>query len=186
MEKMKLTSVVALAATVMVGSTIVASAQEPLSDGGVPVQRVHGHSARISKTAKAQRPLTVTKPGMSLGGVVTAPIAVAGQIATAPLNGLSQAFGFGAIGGPSKPLPIVARYAGVGPTTDSVSQGWAQPVPLSANGPVYKLDAPANAGGISPFALIAAPITAATTIAAAPFNAVGAVVGAPPPPPPVF
>jgi len=42
---------------------------------------------------------------------------------TAPLSGLSQAFGYGAIGGPAKPLPIVARYASAGPVTDSVNQG---------------------------------------------------------------
>ena len=186
MEKFKFSSAVAvLAATVVCGSTIAASAQDVL-----PKKRSNGYASRIGSREKA-RPLTVSAapqpaPAPGLTGVVTAPIAVAGQIATAPLSGLSQAFGYGPIGGPAKPLPIVARYAGAGPVTDSINQGWAQPVPVAANGPIYKLEPVSNNGGVSPFALIAAPITAATTIAAAPFNAAGAVVGAPPAPPPVF
>ena len=178
----------AIAVVTMVGSTVSASAQGgPDTTGAAPMER-HGYAARTS--ARRYRPLTVAKtmprrPASPLNAV-TAPIGIAGQIVTAPLSGLSQAFGYGPIGAPARPLPIVARYAGAGPVTDSVNQGWAQPVPLSANGPVYKLEPVSNNGGVSPFTLIAAPITAATTLAAAPVNAVGALVGAPPAPPPVF
>jgi hypothetical protein len=37
-----------------------------------------------------------------------------------------------------------------------------------------------------PFALAAAPISAVTTVAAAPFNAAGSILGAPPAPGPTF
>lgn len=179
MQKFKIGSAVAvLAATMMVGSTLTASA-DPMM---MKKKRVHGYAARTS----APKPLTIAKPATSPASVVTAPIGLASQIATAPLSGLSQAFGYGAIGGPAKPLPIVAKYADAGPVSDSINQGWAQPVPVSANGPIYKLEPVANSGGVSPFALIAAPITAAATLAETPFNAAGALVGAPPPPPPVF
>lgn len=181
MQKFKIGSAVAaLAATMMIGSTLSASAQTMMKKKTM----MHGYAARTT----APRPLTIAKPAPAPSplGVVTAPIGFAGSIATAPLSGLSQAFGYGPIGGPSKPLPIVAKYVGAGPVSDSINQGWAQPVPVSANGPIYKLEPVANSGGVSPFALIAAPITAATTLAEAPFNAAGALVGAAPPPPPVF
>ena len=184
MRTVKLGSAVAvLAATAIFGSSIAASAQDVM-----PKKRTNGYASRVGERERA-RPLTVSTPPQQapgLGSIVTAPIALAGQIAVAPLSGLSQAFGYGPIGGPAKPLPVVSRYAGVGPVTDSVNQGWAQPVPVAANGPIYKLEPVSNSGNVSPFALIAAPITAATTLAAAPFNAAGALVGAPPPPPPVF
>jgi hypothetical protein len=181
--KMSSAIVVAVAA-MLAGSSIAASAQDST---GAPRHARKLQKGYASRVTQDNRPLTVTAPpSPGLGTIVTAPIAVAGQIATAPLNGLSQAFGYGPIGGPSRPLPIVARYAGVGPVTDSVNQGWAQPVPVSANGPIYKLEPAANNGGVSPFALIAAPITAATTLAAAPINAAGALVGGPPAPQPTF
>ena len=181
MQKFKIgATVAALAATMMVGSTFSASAQMMMKKK--PMAR-HGYSARVN-----EKPLTIAKPAAAPSpfGVATAPIGFAGQIVTAPLSGLSQAFGYGALGGPSKPLPIVAKYEGAGAVSDSISQGWAQPVPVSANGPIYKLEPVENSGGASPFALIAAPITAATTIAESPFNAAGYLVGAAPPPPPVF
>lgn len=184
MQKFRIGSAVAvLAATMMVASTLSASAQmDPMMMKKKTMK--HGYAARTS----APRPLTIAKPAPAPSpmGIVTAPIGFAGSIVTAPLSGLSQAFGYGAIGGPSKPLPIVAKYVDAGPVSDSINQGWAQPVPVSANGPIYKLEPVENSGGVSPFALIAAPITAATTLAAAPFNAAGALVGAAPPPPPVF
>jgi len=181
MQNWKVGSTVAvLAATVLAGSTMVASAQ---SDSMMMKKKTHGYAARVSP-----RPLTVSRPAGPgpMMNPLTAPIGLAGQVVTAPLSGLSQAFGYGPIGGPSRPLPIVARYAGAGPVTTTVPQGWAQDVPISANGPIYKLEPVSNSGGVSPFAVIAAPITAATTLAAAPINAAGALVGAPPPPPPVF
>jgi len=175
MQNWKLGSAAAvLAATVLAGMTVVASAQEPM------MKKTHGYAARVS------RPLTVSRPAAPVGPSLSAPIGMAGQIVTAPLSGLSQAFGYGPIGGPSRPLPIVARYRGVGAVTTTVPQGWAQDVPISANGPVYKLEPVSNSGGVSPFSIIAAPITAATTLAAAPVNAAGYLVGAPPPPAPVF
>lgn len=177
MQNWKLGSAVAvLAATVLAGTAVTASAQDMMMR-----KKPHGYAARTS------RPLTVTRPAPAPAvNPLTAPIGVAGQIVTAPLNGLSQAFGYGPIGGPARPLPIVARYAGAGPVTTTVPQGWAQDVPISANGPIYKLEPVSNSGGVSPFSVIAAPITAATTLAATPINAAGALVGAPPPPPPVF
>lgn len=193
------------AAAAVLSLTVVGTATESFAQAQsdvmmpVPAKRTHGRAARDDAKYGRYRPLTVAKPRIgptpavaaaspmaSPLGIVTGPIGFAGQIATAPLSGLSQAFGYGAIGGASKPLPIVARYENAGPVTDSVNQGWAQPVPLTANGPVYKLEPVANNGGVSPFTVIAAPITAATTLATAPFNAVGSVVGAPPPPAPVF
>ena len=156
----------------------------------VPAKHTHGSAARAQPNYGTYKPLTVARPAVAPTagplGIITAPIGFAGQLATAPLNGLSQAFGYGPIGGPSKPLPIVAKYAGVGPVTDSVNQGWAQPVPVSANGPIYKLEPVKNSGGLSPFAVIAAPITAATTLATAPVYAVGGVLGGGPAPAPVF
>lgn len=185
MQKWTFGSAVAvIAATVMVGSTVGASAQA--NQDTLVKQGRHGTAAR--NTAHTPRALTVSRAGQPTAPLspLAAPINVAGQIAVAPLNGLSQAFGYGPIGGPAKPLPIVARYAGGGPVTDSINQGWAQPVPVAGNGPIYKLEPVANSGGVSPFTLLAAPITAATTLATAPIYAAGAVVGAPPPPPPVF
>ena len=169
----------ALALALTVGSFASASAQST----DIKKKKTHGYAARTLTVAKAPAPAPAP---LSPFGVIAAPIGLADTIVTTPLSSLSQAFGYGPIGGPAKPLPIVARYANSGPVTDSVPQGWDKPVPLSANGPIYKLDSVSNAGGISPFAVIAAPITAVTTIAAAPFNAAGALVGAPPPPPPVF
>ncbi|MCW6508629.1 hypothetical protein [Lichenifustis flavocetrariae] len=177
----------AIALAIVAGSVGVANAQDA-STVVVPAKKpVKGHAARSSTP---MRTLTVAAPtpapAPSPLGLITAPIGFAGSIVTAPLSGISQAFGYGPIGGASRPLPIVARYADAGAVTDSVNQGWAQPVPVSANGPVYKLEEVKNSGMVSPFAVIAAPITAATTIAAAPFNAAGAVLGAPPAPAPVF
>lgn len=181
MDKFKLGSAAAVLATVLIGSSVAASAQDAMAP--MKKKRSNGYASRVGEREK---PLTVKRPAPTLGSVVTAPIGLAGTIVTAPLSGLSQAFGYGPIGAPAKPLPIAARYENAGPVTDSVNQGWAQPVPVSANGPIYKLNAVENSGSVSPFELIAAPITAATTLAAAPFNAAGALVGAPPPPPPVF
>lgn len=176
MQKMKLGSAVAvLAATMMVGSTVGVSAQTMMK------KKVHGQAARASAP-----PLTVAKPAPAPVSPLVAPVGFAGQLITTPLSGLSQAFGYGPIGGPAKPLPIVAKYAGVGPVTTTAPQGWAQDVPIAANGPIYKLEPVENAGTVSPFALIAAPITAAVSIASVPGSIVGAAVGAPPPPAPVF
>ncbi len=188
-SKVGLSAAVAIAA--LIGAALPAAAQETEASGsGVIVKHGNAGLKAGSHRMMGTRPLTIAKPAMAPApsplGVITTPIGIAGQIATAPLNGLSQAFGMGPIGGASRPLPIVARYAAAGPVTDSVNQGWAQPVPVSANGPIYKLEPVKNSGGVSPFTLIAAPITAATTLAAAPINAVGSVVGAPPAPPPVF
>ena len=185
MKNWKLSSAMALvAATAIAATTVGASAQGAPDDMSMMrrAKKTHGSASRNMPA----RPLTVARPAGPSMNPLTAPIGLAGTIATAPLNGLSQAFGYGPIGGPSKPLPIVARYAGAGPVTDSVNQGWAQPVPLSANGPIYKLEPVSNSGGVSPFVLIAAPITAATTLAAAPINAAGSLLGAPPAPAPVF
>ena len=179
----------AIALAIVAGSVGVANAQDATTVVVPAKKPVKGHAARSSAPMRT-RTLTVAAPtpapAPSPLGLITAPIGFAGSIVTTPLSGISQAFGFGPIGGASRPLPIVARYADAGPVSDSVNQGWAQPVPLSANGPVYKLEDVKNAGMVSPFTLIAAPITAATTIAAAPFNAAGAVLGAPPAPAPVF
>lgn len=186
MKNWKLSSAVALVAATAIAATTVAASAQGTPDPTMPMmkKKTHGSASRNMPS----RPLTVSAPAPapSPTGLLTAPIGFAGQIAVAPLNGLSQAFGYGPIGGPAKPLPIVARYAGAGPVTDSVNQGWAKPVPVSANGPIYKLEPVENSGGVSPFALIAAPITAATTLAAAPINAAGALVGAAPAPAPVF
>lgn len=171
--------ITAAAAFAMVGSTVVASAQQ--------VEYVPAMKHTRGQAARNSRPLTVKPVAAPMAtNPLVAPIGAVGTLVTAPLGGLSQAFGLGPVGGPSRPLPIVARYAGAGPVTDSVNQGWAQPVPLSANGPIYKLEPVANSGTVSPFTLIAAPITAATTLASAPINAAGAVVGVAPGPGPVF
>jgi len=182
----------ALVAAIVAGSVGVASAQTAETVVVPAKKAAKGYAARTSEQQKTRTltvaaPVPAPQPGItSPFGLVTAPIGFAGNIIQAPLNGISQAFGFGPTVGVSRPLPIVARYADAGPVTDSVSEGWAQPVPVSANGPVYKLEEVKNSGGVSPFTLIAAPITAATTIAATPFNAAGSVLGAPPAPAPVF
>lgn len=184
----------ALVAAIVAGSVGVASAQTAETVTVPAKKAAKGYAARTSEQQKT-RTLTVAAPAQAPAaqpgitspfGLVTAPIGLAGNIIQAPLNGISQAFGFGPTVGQSRPLPIVARYADAGPVTDSVSEGWAQPVPVSANGPVYKLEDVKNAGSVSPFSLIAAPITAATTLAATPFNAAGSLLGAPPAPAPVF
>ena len=184
----------ALVAAMVVGSVGVASAQDA-ETVQVPAKKIHkGQAARNSAPLRT-RTLTVAapvaapaaQPGItSPFGLVTAPIGFAGNIIQQPLNGISQAFGFGPTVTASRPLPIVARYADAGPVTDSISEGWAQPVPVSANGPVYKLEEVKNNGMVSPFTLISAPLTAVTTVAATPFNAAGSVLGAPPAPAPVF
>ena len=181
----------AIVAAIVAGSVGAAVAQQA-ETVTVPVKKVaKGYAARTS-AGQRTRTLTVAAPAQAQPGItspfglVTAPIGFAGNIIQAPLNGLSQAFGFGPAIVASRPLPIVARYADAGPVTDSVNQGWAQPVPLAANGPIYKLEEVKNTGTVSPFTLIAAPITAATTLAATPFNVAGSVLGAPPAPPPVF
>jgi hypothetical protein len=191
---MKLGFGATLAVALVAGSVGYANAQDASQTVVVPSPKVHkGQAARNSAPLRA-RTLTVAAPAPAPApgpvasplGLITAPVGLAGNLITAPLGGLSQAFGFGGIGGAARPLPIVARYADAGPVTDSISEGWAQPVPVSANGPVYKLEDVKNNGLVSPFNVIAAPITAATTVAAAPFNAVGSVLGAPPAPAPVF
>lgn len=190
MQNLKLGA--ALAAIVMgmsfTATEVYAQAQADVPNA-VPQKRTHGYAARLSPKYGRYKPLTVAAPVAPpppAGPALGAPVAAIGGLVTAPLNGLSQAFGFGAVGGPSRPLPIVAKYDGVGPVTDSVNQGWAQPVPVAANGPIYKLEPVSNSGTVSPFTLIAAPITAATTLATVPLNVAGAAVGAPPAPPPVF
>lgn len=183
----------ALVAALVIGSVGVASAQDA-ETVQVPAKRIHkGQAARNSAPLRT-RTLTVAapvaaapQPGItSPFGLVTAPLGFAGNIIQQPLSGISQAFGFGPTVATSRPLPIVARFADAGPVTDSVSEGWAQPVPVSVNGPVYKLEEVKNNGMVSPFMLISAPITAVTTIAATPFNAAGSILGAPPAPAPVF
>ncbi|MDX7952905.1 hypothetical protein P7D22_17200 [Lichenihabitans sp. Uapishka_5] len=183
----------AVAAVVVAGSVGVASAQTA-ETVTVPVKKTtKGYASRVSAPLRT-RTLTVAapvgappaQPGItSPFGLVTAPIGFAGNLINAPLGGLSQAFGFGPLTTQSRPLPIVARYADAGAVTDSVNQGWAQPVPVSANGPVYKLDE-VKGGSVSPFTIIAAPLTATTTLISTPFNAAGSLLGAAPAPAPVF
>jgi hypothetical protein len=185
----------AIAAAVIAGSVGVASAQTDAETVKVPVKKIQkGQAARNSAplrtrtlTVAAPVPAPAPAPGItSPFGLVTAPLGAVGGIVNAPLNGISQAFGLGPTVLQSRPLPIVARYADAGPVSDSISEGWAQPVPVSANGPVYKLEAVSNNGGVSPLTLITAPITAVTTAASTPFNAAGSLLGAPPAAAPVF
>ncbi len=178
----------ALVAAIVAGSVGVASAQTT-ETVTVPAKRIHKGQAARNSAPLQTRTLTVAAPPTAQPGITSpfglaaAPIGLAGTFVTTPLNGISQAFGLGPVNVGTRPLPIVARYADAGPVSDSISEGWAQPVPVSANGPVYKLEE-MKPGSVSPFTLIAAPITAATTVAETPFNAAGSLLGAPPAPAP--
>ena len=118
--------ITAAAALALVGSSVVASAQD-----ATVYRPAKKHTRGLASRESAPltvRPVAAPAPTNPL----VTPITAVGTLATAPLGGLSQAFGLGPVGGPARPLPIVARYAGAGPVTDSVNQGWAHPVPLSA------------------------------------------------------
>lgn len=148
------------------------------------------------------RPLKVTPrpmarpavgPGEAVGGALAAPfnavgavggpIGVAGSVAGGAVAGASTlAFAplAGLTGGtvgispvPAPPLPVVARYARTGKVTSTYDEGYAQDVPVDASGPIYKLNyKEAGVRTVTPFSLVAFPITAATSVITSPLRPV--------------
>ena len=53
---------------------------------------------------------------------------------------------------------------------DTVQEGYAQPVPVDKSGPIYMLDADAAARKVTPFSLIAYPLTGITSIISSPLR----------------
>ncbi len=184
-----------VAVAMMTGGAVTAFAQgAPDTATGVPSKRmvVHGHAARIQKTADDQqyRPLTVGAPATApmagpaagigglgdalaspfnsaagVGGPFGAGFGVAGSaiggatsLATAPLSGL---FGgpVGISSTPATPLPIKARYANTGAVESTIYEGYSQDVPVDKSGPIYQIDNGGNDRKVTPFSLIAFPIT---------------------------
>ncbi len=100
---------------------------------------------------------TLGAPGQIVGGS----IAGASSIAAAPFNGL---FGTapGISANPAPPLPIKARFVGTGAVTATFDEGFSQDVPVDKSGPIYMIDNTGHDRTVTPFSLLAFPVTAAT------------------------
>lgn len=176
-----------------VGSTL-AQAQGVSASDTNPYNRkknTHGHAARTDIQNTGYRPLTVSPNGAGPGGViggvgagvgglvggigtgvgtgVNGALGGVGTIVAAPFNGLAGG-PVGISGDAAPPLPIKARFANTGPVTDSIEQGYAQPVPVDRSGPIYMLDKDAKSRSVTPFSLIAYPLTGVTSIISSPLR----------------
>lgn len=170
MKKMVLV-MAGLAATMLIGEIGSASAQ--MMRKKVVVDDYN------KKGSAKYRPLTVgPKPTSGVvenaagvaGGVVGGAIAGAGTLIQAPFAGLSGgAVGISPVAAP--PLPIEARYARTGKVFASYDQGYSQDVPVDASGPIYKIN-DKSIRTVTPFSLLAFPITAATSAITAPLRPV--------------
>lgn len=151
----------------------------------------HGHAARGGVQDNTYRPLTVSPTGVApadtaggviggvgagvggiLGGVGTGlgtGLGGVGTIAAAPFNGLAGG-PVGISADPAPPLPIKARYANTGPVADSIEEGYTKPVPVDKSGPIYMLDNTAASRSVTPFSLIAYPLTGVTSIISSPLR----------------
>lgn len=158
----------------------------------------HGHAARSDQQNNTYRPLTVSPTGVApvdagvgvadvglgaaggiLGGVGTGigdigsgvggAIGGAGSLVQAPFAGLSGG-SVGISGSAVPPLPIKARYANSGAVADSVDEGFTKPVPVDKSGPIYMLDENATTRAVTPFSLLAFPLTGITSIISSPFR----------------
>lgn len=99
--------------------------------------------------------------GSTIGGATT--------LATAPLAGL---FG-GPVGispTPASPLPIKARYANTGAVESTIAEGYTQDVPVDKSGPIYQIDPDAPSRKVTPFSLLAFPITGVTSAITTPLR----------------
>lgn len=171
MKKMVLV-MAGLAAAMLVGEVSGASAQ-------MMKKKVMVRSDYDKKGSAKYRPLTVAAkptPGVVdgaagvAGGVIGGTLAGAGSLIQAPFAGLSGgAVGISPVAAP--PLPIEARYARTGKVFASYDQGYAQDVPVDNSGPIYKIS-DASPRTVTPFSLLAFPITAATSAITTPLRPV--------------
>lgn len=169
MKKMVLV-MASLAAAMLVGEAGGASAQ-------MMKKKMVVHSDYNKKGSAKYRPLTVAAkptPGVAeeaagvAGGIVGGTLAGAGTLIQAPFAGLSGGgVGISPIAAP--PLPIEARYARTGKVFASYDQGYSQDVPVDASGPIYKIS-DKTIRTVTPFSLLAFPVTAATSAITAPLR----------------
>ena len=170
MKKMVLV-MAGLAAAMLVGEVGGASAQT--------MKKKMVVSNYDKKGSAKYRPLTVapnSTPGVVdnaagvAGGIVGGTLAGAGTLIEAPFAGLSGG-GVGISPVAAPPLPIQARYARTGKVFASYDQGYSQDVPVDASGPIYKID-DKTIRTVTPFSLLAFPVTAATSAITAPLRPV--------------
>ncbi len=163
-------AVAAVALVGFIGSDLAAFAQT--ADGDA----VKSHLTRRYHTTN--RPLTVRRMVKATPAPVVAPVAavvnpVTGAASTVvglPFQALGAVFPAG--NGPRSGGPTAVRYAGSGPEAAKIDEGFAQPVPVAMNGPIYVV---ANGDPtINPLSIIGAPIAVAGVIAQTPFKIIGA------------
>ncbi len=99
--------------------------------------------------------------GGALGGATT--------LATAPFSGLLGGQ-VGISNDAAPPLPIKARYAGTGAVTTTLDAGYAQEVPVDMSGPIYQIDNGGRDRSVTPFTLLAFPITGAVSAITSPLR----------------
>lgn len=145
----------------------------------------HGHAARTDIQNNTYRPLTVSPTGVApldagvgvagagvgLGlGAAGSVLGGVGSLVTAPISGLGGGQ-VGISGDVAPPIPIKARYAGTGAVSNTVEEGYTQPIPVDKSGPIYMLDNDAKGRSVTPFSLFAFPLTGATSIITSPLRA---------------
>lgn len=119
--------------------------------------------------------------GSTIGGPVGAGVGVIGSTITgattvigAPFAGLAGG-PVGISANPAPPLPIKARFANTGAVIGTFDEGFQQDVPVDRSGPIYMIDNTGHDRVVTPFSLVAFPVTAVTSIASTPFHAVSSV-----------
>ena len=106
-------------------------------------------------------------------GIAGGAVGGAATLATAPLVGLLG----GPVGispNPAPPLPIKARFANTGAVANTIDEGFSQDVPVDKSGPIYMIDTTGTERTVSPFSLLAFPITGAASVITAPLRAASA------------
>ena len=104
-------------------------------------------------------------------GVAGSAITGAGTIIGAPFAGLTGTAP-GISGNAAPPLPIKARFAGTGPVASTFDEGFAQDVPVDKSGPIYMIDNTGHDRTVTPFSLLAFPISGATYAITSPLRPV--------------
>lgn len=167
MKKMVLV-MAGLAATMLIGEVGGASAQMMKKKVVVSNYDKKG-SAKYRPLTVGAKPSSVAGDAAGVaGGVVGGTVAGVGTLIQAPFAGLSGgSVGISPVAAP--PLPIEARYARSGKVFASYDQGYSQDVPVDNSGPIYKIKDDAIRT-VTPFSLLAFPVTAATSAITAPLR----------------
>lgn len=169
-----LTSAVAsVALVVLMGSQVAAFAQESpavqieAARSESPIHRAHKLRAL---TVRRRAPTYAAAPAPAAPNVIAAPLGVASTIVGLPFTAIGGITGYGA--GPRSGGVTDVRYAGAGPETAKLDEGFTTPVPVDRSGPIYVVKN--GDPTVNPLSFIGAPIAAAGQIAQTPFQILGA------------